>query len=253
MTEIIPIYEKKLQIPSYFVDGDAKLTVSSLFSILQEMSDNHASLLGAGWHELRERGYFWVITKIQLVINRLPRWTEPVLLRTWVKNSNAATSPRDYEMLDADGNVIIAASSVWAILDTANSRPQRMSMFDGSFLPQERNAIDRKPPKISALKIPKETLNRKDVVASDIDINRHVNNARYIQWAFDAVSEDFRSTHRISGVTVNFLSQAKLGDCYATYTEQISDTCYETTLYSPDSQTEYCRLLSEWSPIDFEL
>ena len=94
MTETIPIYEKKLQIPSYFVDGDAKLTVSSLFSILQEMSDNHASLLGAGWHELRERGYFWVITKIQLVINRLPKWTETVLMRTWVKNSAAATSPR---------------------------------------------------------------------------------------------------------------------------------------------------------------
>ena len=250
MTETIPIYEKKLQIPSYFVDGDAKLTVSSLFSILQEMSDNHASLLGAGWHELRERGYFWVITKIQLVINRLPKWTETVLMRTWVKNSAAATSPRDYEMVDAEGNVLIAGSSIWAILDIAESRPQRMSMFDGCFLPQERNAIDRKPPKISALIIPNEPHNRKEVVPSDIDINRHVNNARYIQWAFDAVSEEFRTKHRISGVTVNFLSQAKLGNHYATYSEPLSETCLQTTLYSPDHRTEYCRLLTEWTPIE---
>lgn len=253
MAERIPIYEKKLQIPSYFVDGDAKLTVSSLFSILQEMSDNHASLLGAGWHELRERGYFWVITKIQLVINQLPKWTEPVLLRTWVKNSAAATSPRDYEMLNADGNLLISGSSVWAILDIAESRPQRMNMFDGCFLPQERNAIDRKPPKISALKLPEEPRNCKEVVASDIDMNRHVNNARYIQWAFDAVSDKFRTTHHISGVTVNFLSQAKLGDHYATLTEQISDTCLQITLYDPDTHTEYCRLLTEWTPVDFEL
>lgn len=248
MTEIIPVFEKQFQIPSYFVDENAELTVSALFSLLQEMSDNHASLLGAGWHELRDRGYFWVITKIQLKINRLPKWTEPVRLRTWVKESNAATSPRDYEMVDADGNLLIAGSSVWAILDIANGRPQRMSMFDGCFLPQERNAIDRTPPKISALGLPDEPTNRKEVVPSDIDINRHVNNARYIQWAFDAVDMAFRSTHRISGMTVNFLSQAKLGDLYATHTEKISETCYQTTLYSPESRIEYCRLLSEWAP-----
>lgn len=249
MTDIIPILEKSFQIPSYFVDENAELTVSALFSLLQEMSDNHASLLGAGWHELRVRGYFWVITKIQLKINRLPKWTEPVRLRTWVKNSNAATSPRDYEMLDADGNLLVAGNSVWAILDIANGRPQRMSMFDGCFLPQERNAIDRIPPKISALDIPKEPRYSKEVVASDIDINRHVNNARYIQWAFDAVKEEFRHTHRVSGMTVNFLSQAKLGDHYAVHTETVSEYEYKTTLYSSDDRQEYCRIQSEWKSI----
>ena len=250
MTDIIPVLEKSFQIPSYFVDENAELTVSALFSLLQEMSDNHASLLGAGWHELRDRGYFWVITKIQLRINRLPKWTEPVRLRTWVKNSNAATSPRDYEMVDADGNLLLAGSSVWAILDIANGRPQRMSMFDGCFLPQERNAIDRIPPKISALQLPEEPLNRKEVVPSDIDINRHVNNSRYIQWAFDVVSEEFRNTHRISGLTVNFLSQAKLGDHYSVYTESVSEYEFKTTLYSSDNRQEYCRIQSEWKSID---
>ena len=249
MAEVIPIYEKQFRIPSYFVDENAELTVSALFSLLQEMSDNHASLLGAGWHELRDRGYFWVITKIQLLIHRLPAWTEPVLLRTWVKNSNAATSPRDYEMLDADGNLLIAGSSVWAILDIQNSRPQRMSMFDGCFLPQERNAIDRKPQKISALELPETPRNCKEVVASDIDMNRHVNNARYIQWAFDAVNEEFRQAHRISNVSVNFLSQAKLGDHYAVHTEKISECGFKTALFSSDDRQEYCRIQSEWIPL----
>ena len=249
MSEIIPVLEEKFVIPSYFVDENAQMTVSCLFRILQEMSNKHASLLGAGWYQLRERGYFWVITKIQLKINRLPQWEEQVTLRSWVKKSNAATSPRDYEMVDADGNVLVAGSSIWAILDIANSRPQHMQMFDGCFLPQERSAIERKPQKIGALPIPEEAPNRKEVVPSDIDMNRHVNNAHYIQWAFDSIRQEFRQTHRITDVTVNFISQAKLGDHYTVFSKHISETGYQTVLYSPDDKQEFCRILTDWESI----
>ncbi len=246
MSEKIPILEEKWTIPSYFVDENAQLTVSCLFRMLQEMSNKHASLLGAGWYQLREKGFFWVITKIQLKINRLPKWEEQVILRSWVKKSNAATSPRDYEMVDADGNVLVAGSSIWAILDIENSRPQLMQMFDGYFLPQDRNAIERRPQKISALELPENTSRRKEVMPSDIDMNRHVNNAHYIQWAFDSVGQEFRNTHRITDVTVNFISQAKLGDHYAVHSKQISETGYQTVLYSPDDNQEFCRILTDW-------
>lgn len=250
MGEITPILEEKFVIPSYFVDENAQLTVSCLFRLLQEMSNKHASLLGAGWYQLRERGYFWVITKIQLKINRLPKWEEQVTLRSWVKKSNAATSPRDYEMTDADGQVLIAGSSIWAILDITDGRPQHMQMFDDCFLPQERNAIDRKPQKIGALAIPDRAANCKEVVPSDIDMNRHVNNAHYIQWAFDSFSQEFRNTHRITDVTANFISQAKLGDRYSAYSEQISETGHQTVLYSPDSKQEFCRILTDWETLN---
>ncbi len=183
MPEIIPIFEKRFQIPSYFVDDRSQLTINALFSLLQEVSNSHATLLGAGWHELLERGYFWVLTKMQLKICRLPEWTEPVVLRSWVRKSDAATSPRDYEMTDANGNLLIAGSSIWAILDTTAGRPQRMSMFDGMFLPQERAALDRRPAKIGPLALPDTLPEAKEVVHSDIDMNHHVNNANYIRSA----------------------------------------------------------------------
>ncbi len=150
------IFEEHITVPSYFVGEDSLMTVSSLFSLLTEVSNRHASLLNAGWHQLRERGYFWVITRMRMEINRMPEWTEPVLLRSWVRKSDAATSPRDYELIDANGNVIVAASSVWAILDIEHGRPQRMSAFDADFPVQERSAMEHKPQKVKALTIPAE-------------------------------------------------------------------------------------------------
>ena len=84
---MIPFLEEKLIIPSYLADEQAQLSVTSLFKLLQEASDRHAALLGAGWFDLQDRGYFWVLTKMLVHINRLPNWQEEVLLRTWVRAS----------------------------------------------------------------------------------------------------------------------------------------------------------------------
>lgn len=252
MQNPLPIYETDLVIPSFFVDDQAQLTVSSLFMLIQEMSDRHASILGAGWHDLREAGYFWVITKIFLKINRMPEWTEHVRLRTWVRKSEAATSPRDFEMLDAEGRQLVAASTVWAILDKEEGRPQRMSTFDGLFIPQDRSVLDRRPPKIGPAVLPETLPVAREVLPSDIDINSHVNNAHYIQWAFDSVGEAFRHSHRLASVAVNFIAQAKMGDRYCVCSSPVEANTYKTVILSADKQTEYCRLQTEWIPLNLE-
>ena len=249
MTETPTLYEETLKVPSYFVDEDARMTVSSLFGLLTEISNRHASCLNAGWHQLRKRGYFWVITRMRMEINRLPEWTETVTLRTWVRESQAATSPRDYEMLDTDGKLLVAASSVWAILDIATGRPQRMSAFDADFPMQERCATEHKPQKISAVTAQGTDPTPLWVRASDIDMNHHVNNAHYIQWAFDSMTEEFRMKHRIATVTVNFIAQAKLGDQYRIRSEADGDNAFRTSIVSANEPNEYCRLQTEWRTI----
>lgn len=248
--EPLPILEERLVVPSYFVDDTTQMTVCSLFQVMQELSDRHATILGAGWYSLCERGFFWVITKIQMNIHRLPQWTEEVTLRTWVRNSNAATSPREFEILDADGKVLVAASAVWAILDKEHGHPQRMSMFDGCFAPQDRSALECNPMRIGPLTLPETLPEPMDVRHSDIDINNHVNNAHYIQWAFDAVSESYRKTHKIVSVAVKFIAQAKFGDQYVVYSEPVADNSFKTSILSADGKTEYCRLQTEWENVN---
>lgn len=246
--EPLPFLEETIEIPSYLTDDSAHLGISALLKLLQEASERHASLLGAGWYELQDRGYFWVVSKILLRIHQLPKWRDKVLLRTWVKPSEAATSPRDFELEDLEGNPLVSARALWAIIDTEHNRPQRMSMFDGFFIPQERSAIDKKPTKIAPVQHPDILYGPKDVVFSDIDMNHHVNNAHYIQWALDAMEEEFRQTHCLTDLTVNFIAQAKLGDRYKVLTEQISATEFRTSIVSGDNPAEYCRIQSQWRP-----
>ena len=223
MSEPLPILEEKFVIPSYFVDDNAQMTVTSLFQLIQEMSDRHATILGAGWQQLRHRGFFWVITKIKLIIN--------------------------FEMEDADGNLLVSASTIWAIIDIEQNRPQRMDMFDGLFLPQERSAMDKKPPKIGPIQLPDTLPEPKSMLHSDIDMNRHVNNAHYIQWAFDSVSDEFLKSHKISSVVVNFIAQAKPGDQYMVCSQPLDENSFKTYILSAHDHTEFCRLQTTWTPL----
>ena len=242
-----PFLEENLTIPSYLADEQAQLSVTSLFKLLQEASDRHAALLGAGWFDLQNRGYFWVLTKMLVHINRFPKWQEEVLLRTWVRASEAATSPRDFEIEDADGNLLVSARAIWAILDTEQGRPQRMDMFDGHFLPQERCALDRRPPKIGPLTLPDTLPEAKTALYSDLDMNHHVNNAHYIQWAFDSFDKDFLRSHRLTDIAVNFIAQAKLADPYVVISQPVADNSFKTAILSANDRTEFCRLQTDWT------
>lgn len=249
MNEKIPFLIQKMEIPSYLSDCKGLLRLDALFMLLQEMSNKHASLLGAGWHDLQKNNAFWVITKMSLKINRMPRWTENIILRSWVRPSEIATSPRDYEIEDEAGNILISGSSVWAILDTEHGRPQRMSNYDGVFPKQDRMADCEKPKKIAPLHIPEQASFAKDVETSDIDMNLHVNNAHYIQWALNSVDTEYYKTHTFNQVFVNFIAQAKLGDKYSVHSEKTAEDAFSTAIFSPESGKEFCRIATKWIPL----
>lgn len=248
MNEKTPILEKQFYIPSYLVDCNSRLRIDALFMLFQEMSNEHAALFNSGWHELRERGFFWVITKILIKVERLPSWQETITIRSWVKTSDAATSPRHYQIIDSKGNVIVSGNSIWAILDIKNAKPQRMSDFDKNFLPQSLDAAP-KPRRIPAFQFDLSESNVKSATLSDLDFNKHVNNAHYIQWAIDSVSEEFYNSHKIVELNVNFLSQARINDRYAVVYNRISDNEYTNSIVSAEDKKEFCRISSIWEPI----
>ena len=47
---------------------------------------------------------------------------------------------------------------------------------------------------------------------SDIDTNRHVNNAQYAKWSADCFSENQFRTRRMTSMEINFLEETLLGD-----------------------------------------
>mgnify|MGYP001500607005 CR=1 FL=1 len=241
------ILEHNLKIYSYLVDDEMNLSMPALFGLIQEISSEHVNKCNIGWQNLRKSNLFWVLSKIHIKIARLPKWSEEIIIRTWGKCHDLLVNPRDYEMEDNEGNLMMKATSSWVILDAENGKIKKLDEFDDRLVyPKEKeDAITTRAPKVPKIDI-QEECNFNIVLNSDIDMNKHVNNAHYVQWALDSVNQIFRQTHRLVEVVINYLSQAKLGDYYGIISKHVAENEYITSIFSKEGNMEFCRIQSIW-------
>ena len=243
------IYEQKFKILSFLIDNKSQLTPYYLLSYMQEVAWAHVNEYHLGWDYLQQYNMFWAIIRYHIIIERMPKWNEEVSLQTWGKPYSTLVQPRDYEMLDNNGNTIIRATSSWVILEKNTSKVQKMDDFGFKYFENEhKNAIVENVPKIQKFNF-SGTPVYKHVVYSDIDINQHVNNARYFQWAMDEFSSEFHFKNEIKEIFINYLTQAKSNDSYAVQQKETESGNFNTNIISLNDNRELCRIKTIWEPI----
>ena len=101
---------------------------------------------------------------------------------------------------------MVSGASAWLVLDSNTRKPQRLERILAGIgaTPSDR-ALDRDPGKLPAPEINQPGLNIK-VRYSDIDVNGHVNSARYLGWLMDTYPLEWHRTNRLATVEVNYLA-----------------------------------------------
>lgn len=255
MNEYPKIFEQKINIKSYLVGEDMALTYSSLFELIQEISSNHSDICNIGWRKLKDSNLYWMISKMLVKINNMPKWSEDVILRTWIPTWNKLRTnlmlPRNYKMLDKYGNTLLIATASWIMYDANTNRLRNLSDFDENLVYAEDEDVIETAPKIQKIESEENYQDYRCIMQSDIDMNHHVNNANYIKWALDTIPQACRNNFsKLKNVAVNYLSQAKLGELYGVISKKITENKYITSIFSKDGKNEYCRIQSTWDNDD---
>jgi acyl-ACP thioesterase len=197
------------KIKSYQSDQNGKLTLYSLFQLLQECAWDNARLNNFGYEYLESKNAFWVLSRVLVEIKEYPEWKDEIEIKTWPKSADGFFAIRDFQ-ISKNGEIIGNATSYWLILDKDSKRPKRLDDFNfihENFL--KETAIDKKLEKIT-IKSETSEVDKRKVYASDLDVNKHVNNATYVRWIVDSYfSQSFKS---ISEFEINFISELLLND-----------------------------------------
>jgi medium-chain acyl-[acyl-carrier-protein] hydrolase len=217
----------KYLISSYEVDARGRATLPTLSKFMQETAYNHANHLEFGYVHLKQKNRFWVLSRLLIKIDRYPLWGETVHVHTWPTGVEGLFAYRDFQLLDEQEVPIGAASSGWLVLDAEKRRPQRpLELKEKSRLFPEERALDRRPLKIKTLSEP-EKGPFFPVRYSDLDLYNHVNNAKYIQWILDSYPEEMNREYEVTLFEINFVSESKMGDEVAIYTERLESSTSE--------------------------
>ena len=150
-------------------------------------------------------------------------------METWHKGMNGPFSIRDFEVRDAvTSEILVRCTTSWVLVDLDSRHLVRIDRCIGPILEKTavmKDAIAKPAGKIKVWSETALSLSHK-VLFSDIDYNMHVNNAKYMEWALDAI--DARDGSAISDRTIasydiTFNNEARMGDTVDIYTEYISD------------------------------
>jgi acyl-ACP thioesterase len=204
------IWTEKYMVGSFQTDYQGRLHLHSMAQLFQESAWRHADACGAGYDDLLRYGKFWVLAGLKIKIMELPVWGEKIILNTWGNDIDGLFAFRDYEITDLSGKLRAAASSSWLIIDHITHHPSRITDEFRKIPCRGVFSVSGKPGRLRALKsgVLMDTIK---VQYSDIDVQNHVNNARYIEWCVNRLALSAGNDHLIDGLEINYLNECQLG------------------------------------------
>ncbi|MBR6866339.1 MAG: hypothetical protein IKM80_03750, partial [Bacilli bacterium] len=114
-------------------------------------------------------------------------------------------------VLDKDGNVLLEDETIWAVIDSKTRKPVLPSQinFDIEYKDECEKTLG-----LDSKIVPLETtntLNRK-VLFTDCDINQHMNNTVYVEWACDLLGGDYLKSKKLVDWRMAYHTEAKEGE-----------------------------------------
>lgn len=227
------IYSERFEVRASEVDTNGKITLSSVCSLFQEVAGNHALLLNFDITDLHKQDLTWVLHRMDIKVNRFPKWRESVKIETWPAAGDALRAYRNYRILDEENNELVVCLSYWMMISLKTRRPVRMTEdILNTRLSDRDHVLPVRSDKIPKIEEP-DSQKEIPVRRSDLDMNQHVNNARYLEWMSEPLNAGQIS--RVNTVDILFLREALYGDVI---NSQVVSSKHESTLHQLKNQND---------------
>lgn len=196
------IYNNELRLISRNVDFAGRWRPDDIFYAMQESAATHSDILGCGYEALIGRGMAWALMRTYLEMDIYPMIGTKISLKTWPGPARRGIYPRYFVFEDQDGARLGAASSLWLVLDLKSR-----SMADPAASGVKFDTPDIQPsvglPGKSAAVLD-GTFWRRRAEYTDLDVNGHVNNTKYISWLLDAVGTEALTSSVVRTLNINY-------------------------------------------------
>jgi medium-chain acyl-[acyl-carrier-protein] hydrolase len=207
-----PIWETTTKIRAFDVDSNGRLKVNTILDYFQDAASNDAERLHFGYTDFVPVGLIWVLSWAKFEFLNFPKFADKVKIQSWGKNQHKLYSIRDYLLLNSKDEIICKGTSAWLLLDLKTFRPKILpQLFPEIKMYDSLNALTDFPQKIIPSKQTEPVFTTR-IKYSDIDLNQHTNNAKYIELMLNCFDTEFHTWHTVKTLTVSFNAESKFGD-----------------------------------------
>lgn len=250
MRKDISLWREKFKITHSMVAPDGLASMHGLAYCMQETAVNHADKAEMGYNELIQDRKAWVLTRQVIKLFKMPVLDQKITIETWVHGTTETMAIRDFNIMNAEDEILGISRTSWMLLDLVARRPVRLSRNLHKKIPlvPDRLMEDLVLDKINVDLDSPSGERTYQVVYSDLDMNYHVNNINYLKWVLDDFDGRFRDRFRISLIEMNYLAEAFLADILSIRSFPIGDDEFLTKIVNSESLKPILTSRSKWVP-----
>ena len=248
MTKDVSLWREKFKITHSLVAPDGLASIHGLAYCMQETAINHADAAKMGYNELILENKAWVLTRQVIKLFRIPVLNQKITIETWAHGTTETMAIRDFNIMNAEDEVIGISRTSWMMLDLVARRPVRLSRNLHKKIPLVPGRLmeDLVLDKINVETDEPARERAFQVVYSDLDMNHHVNNINYLRWVLDDFDGQFRDKFRIRTIEMNYLAEAFLGDTLSCFSSPDGEDVYLTKIMNSGASKPILTSKSKW-------
>lgn len=249
MPRSVTPWTEPFRVHSYDVNPRGDAAIQSLCNYFQEAAGNHARELGVSREAMLESGTAWVLARLRVTVDHYPQWRDTVEVVTWPSGLERLYATREFLLRDADEQILARGTSAWLVIDVERRRPTRP--------PAELNELDL-PDLDAPVSHPTDDVpdlesadheRRFQVRFSDLDLNQHVNNVRYVEWAVEALPEAHLTSQQLREIDIQFRAETVFGDTICTQADAADGRILHRVQREKDNRVA-ARATTRWTPLD---
>ncbi|KAJ7954174.1 Acyl-[acyl-carrier-protein] hydrolase [Quillaja saponaria] len=180
-------------------------------------------------HGMIKNNLIWVVSRMQVLVDHYPIWGEVVEIDTWVGASGKNGMRRDWVIRSqATGLVFTSATSTWVMMNQQTRRlskmPEEVRNEISPWFIQKQAIKEDVPEKIVKLDNKAKYMNTDlKLKRSDLDMNHHVNNVKYIKWMLGTIADHTMEIHQLSCITLEYRRECGSSDIVQSHCETDED------------------------------
>lgn len=200
------------EVKEYECDATGEMALPSLVNVMVQVSGVQSATLGNTKEQMRERGLSWIIIQYHMKVDRMPLFDEQITIETEALSYNRFFTYRAFRAYDEQDELLVEVVTTFCLMNMNTRKLVQVPKEIIAPYQAEEIRTSLRQPKPAALSEGEAVIQPFRVRYLDIDANRHVNNARYIDWIINTLEVEFLLTHQMESFTIKYEKEVEYGN-----------------------------------------
>jgi medium-chain acyl-[acyl-carrier-protein] hydrolase len=179
----------QLDVEVFYLNENGIMKPSAYQALFAQLAERHLDIFHAGARETMKYGLAWALISMSIEIKQPINSCMKLFAHTWYSQKRGPYFRRELVFCNEDGHIMFQGSTFSVLLEVATRKvfrkkdtPFKLTEPSGVFCMEAdhhfRENVELTP------------CTTRDIYSSDIDLLGHVNNRRYGDFAYDALTEE---------------------------------------------------------------